>query len=477
MPDTESSIVPRWPGLPRVFVALSLVLGLAMLIITPPFEVPDEPHHFMRAYQISEGHLMPTFTNNKGGTELPASIRLITTPFDASSRKRTLISTDAIAKAMRVPLAPDDRQYFEFSNTSAYPPLPYVPQVLAIAIGRPMGLTALQLMYLARLFNLLTWCAGGYLALLLAPGIQRPLFLLMLMPMSMYLAASMSADVAVNLLAIVFCLLVWRQITEPQIGKKISTRNAWLLVLTGCCIGLTKFVYLPLTALPLLIPAEAFGGRHRKRFITAGVIAAGLTASTLWAMQTPGLDMVANGVGQDFYPRIQLEFIHQHHSSWLTVPIQTIGNSWKEQITSFVGEFGWMDAPVSPVIAILYCVALLWACRPTNGDAKVGPVWRWVIIVPAIELCSLFLLGLTAYLYWNPLGSPEVTGLQGRYLIPLAPAVIILIAGLWRRLPARFRTGRAEWKLEMECALIAAGAIVYGIYVIYMRFYTVKPWL
>jgi uncharacterized membrane protein len=457
-------------------VGFSLAFGLAMLIITPPFEAPDEPHHFMRAYQISEGHLLPTFRDNIGGAELPASILVVSAPFDNSRRQRKLISTEDISKALRVPLAPNDRRYFEFSNTSAYPPLPYVPQALAIAIGRPMGLTALQLMYLARLFNLLTWCGSGYLALSLAPGNRRPLFLLMLMPMSMYLATSMSADVVGNSLAILFCVMVWRQVAEPAGEKKISSRRAWLFVLMACGIGLTKFVYLPLTALPLLIPADAFGGRPRKRLVTAGAIAAGVAASVVWSLQTPGLDMVANGVGQNLYPRLQIEFLRQNPSAWLTLPIRTVAHSWKEQLTSFVGEFGWMQAPVSPIVTILYCLALLWACQPHVDDPAPAPVWKWVAIVPAIVLSSLFALGLTAYLYWNPLGSPDVKGLQGRYLIPLGTAVVMLIARLWRRLPQRSRARRSVWKLEFECVLIAAAANLYGIYVICIWFYTTKPW-
>jgi uncharacterized membrane protein len=477
MPEAKPKTIGRRFTLPRVFVAMSLAFGLAMTIISPPFQVPDEHHHFMRAYQITEGHLMSAFRDDKGGEEMPQSIQIVYEQFNMQRRERRPISFGEILRAARIPLAPDRRMYVEFTNTSAYSPFPYLPQVAAIAIGRPLGLTVVELIYLARLANLLLWTAAGYLALSLAPGIGRPLFLLMLMPMSIYLAGSMSADIVCSSLAILFSVMVWRQIAEPEGDKQISVGRAWLFALMACGIGLTKFVYVPLTALPLLIPSAAFGGWRRKRGVTAGVIAAGVAASVLWSLHTPGLDMVANGVGRDLYPRLQLEFLHQHPSSWLTVPMQTVKNRWRELIISFVGNFGWLDTPMAPIACVGYCLALFWACRPTVRDAILGPIWKWIIIISAILACCLFTLGLTAYLYWNSLGAPEVVGLQGRYLIPLTPAVVMLISCLWRRLPARFRTRRAEWKLEIECALIAAGAIVYGIYVIYMRFYTVKPWL
>src|SRR5580658_1680542 len=107
MPETSPKSIGRWFTLPRVFVALSLTFGLGMMIVTPPFETPDEPHHFMRAYQISEGHLLPRFRDNVGGDELPASIYLISQPFDASQRRRKLVSSDEILHVLRVPLAPN----------------------------------------------------------------------------------------------------------------------------------------------------------------------------------------------------------------------------------------------------------------------------------------------------------------------------------------------------------------------------------
>lgn len=476
MPDTQPPTTARWFTMPRIFVAMSVAFGLAMLLLTPPFEVPDEPHHFMRAYQISEGHLLPTFRNNTGGADLPRSIALAAQPFDVSRRQRNLITFHEIVEASHIPLDPDDRVYFEFSNTSAYPPLPYIPQALAIMIGRTLSLTPIQLMYFARLFNLLVWVLAGYLALSFAPGIRRPLFLLMLMPMSLYLAASMSADVVGNALAILFCAMVWRQLTEPA-DKIISSHRAWLFIAMAFAIGLTKFVYLPLVALPFLIPAHSFGGGARKSLVTTTIIAVGLFAAVAWSKQTPGLDMIANGESRNIYPRLQIEFLHQHPSAWLTVPIQTLKIAWRQQLISFVGEFGWMDVPMSPIICILYFLALLWACQPLTEERPMAPIWKWAALIPAIIIVSLFALGLTAYLYWNPLGSPDVKGLQGRYLIPLAPAAIMLISRMLRGFSSERPSLHSIAILEFATALIPVFTLAYGLYVIYTRFYTNRPWL
>ena len=38
-----------------VFLYFALMFGLSLLVTVPPFQTPDEPHHFFRAYQVSEG--------------------------------------------------------------------------------------------------------------------------------------------------------------------------------------------------------------------------------------------------------------------------------------------------------------------------------------------------------------------------------------------------------------------------------------
>ncbi|MCX6268974.1 MAG: hypothetical protein NTW16_16740, partial [Bacteroidetes bacterium] len=45
----KSRIIPEYS-----FLGFSLVFGMIMLVLTPPFMVPDEPAHFYRSFQVSE---------------------------------------------------------------------------------------------------------------------------------------------------------------------------------------------------------------------------------------------------------------------------------------------------------------------------------------------------------------------------------------------------------------------------------------
>ena len=53
------------------FLILSLVLGLIIIMIVPPFQSPDEDSHFLKAYLISKGNFYPIEKNNTIGYDIP----------------------------------------------------------------------------------------------------------------------------------------------------------------------------------------------------------------------------------------------------------------------------------------------------------------------------------------------------------------------------------------------------------------------
>jgi uncharacterized membrane protein len=63
------------PGAPGCFLVLSLVSGISITFVTPPFQVPDEPAHLYRSYAVSEGMLGARTTPQGTGAMLPASLR------------------------------------------------------------------------------------------------------------------------------------------------------------------------------------------------------------------------------------------------------------------------------------------------------------------------------------------------------------------------------------------------------------------
>jgi hypothetical protein len=99
-----------------------LVFRAAMVFVNPPFMAPDEPAHFMRAYQASEGGFVPSYRDGIGGGPLPASIGDVLARFRLTRYGGTT-SRARILHALKTRLDPGHRVYQTFTNTALYSPV------------------------------------------------------------------------------------------------------------------------------------------------------------------------------------------------------------------------------------------------------------------------------------------------------------------------------------------------------------------
>lgn len=58
----------------KAFLIIGLIFGILFLLVVPPFQVPDEPNHFFRAYQLSEGEIIGEKQDNNAGGLVPKSL-------------------------------------------------------------------------------------------------------------------------------------------------------------------------------------------------------------------------------------------------------------------------------------------------------------------------------------------------------------------------------------------------------------------
>lgn len=117
----------------RFFFPVALLIGLAYVFLTPPFEVPDEQNHFWRVLAVSRGHLLP-----KRGLD--------TTPVARSTQDFVWILArteprETLAQKLRIVAAlPYDGSLGGTVRIAAwYTPLPYAAQSLVAVLPlRPM---------------------------------------------------------------------------------------------------------------------------------------------------------------------------------------------------------------------------------------------------------------------------------------------------------------------------------------------------
>lgn len=409
----------------RCLLAAGLLYGLGVAAVTPPFQVPDEPAHFYRAYRVSEGRLDLIPIPGRAGADLPVSIQRVATALrdDIPFHEEKKVAPGLVLAAFRVPLEPSRRSLAWFGNSLQFPFVPYVPQALGIALGRAFGAPPLVLLYLARLANLIAGTLMVVFAVRRLPAFQWFAVMVALTPMAVFLRASASADVtstgAAFLLAAGVAQLAW--------GEDAAVRRRDLVLLTASAAVLcaSKAVYFPLAFLPVLIPASRFPRGRRAAFlllhlaVSLALAAWGIAASR--AVGTIRFDVAAD-------PSRQIHDALAHPLSLLRIVASDYLVHAPRYLGQFVGQLGWLDTKL-PIPFLLTYLAVLAALVlvDTNPRLEVQPWQRW--IVAGLTLSVLLLISASQYAAWTPYGAQHVEGLQGRYFIPLVPAAVWLFHG------------------------------------------------
>ncbi len=209
----------------NVFLLLSTVFGLLLVFITPPAIVGDEPNHFFRAYQISQGHLTAQEYGDLRGGWLPKSVfetcrNLVG---DIEFHPNVKFDQSMFRKYESVPLNESDVMFVGFANTAMNTPVPYVPQAIAITIGRSGNLSPLIILYYPRLFNLAAFIGLCFLAVRKIPIGKWMLCALLLTPSAMFQSASASADAStfgICVLCISYFIALANE-SERKLGRSI----------------------------------------------------------------------------------------------------------------------------------------------------------------------------------------------------------------------------------------------------------------
>jgi uncharacterized membrane protein len=175
--------------LPEIFLIIGLPMVLFFVFAVPPFQVPDEYAHLLRADQLFYGDMIGTRLNDtSSGGYVETSYRLLYEAFETLGEPK-----DKIEKADTIPLR-GIREFSSFPNTVRYGPLTYIPQVAALVIARAAGIKAIQAFYLARCFNGFAALVMAFLALRLAKRGRFLFFCILTMPMVFFLMGSVSQD-------------------------------------------------------------------------------------------------------------------------------------------------------------------------------------------------------------------------------------------------------------------------------------------
>ena len=469
-----------------LFLALGLPLGMTLVVLVPLGQVADEPAHVLRADSLLHGELIGhrRILTDADGRQHPQSgvtadgalLSVIISMPRANDLTPTHLDGAAFDRSLRTPLG--QVGFFELGTIAGYFPIFYLPASATLGVCRMFRTGAHASFLAARFANLFASLLMGAAALAIARRGRVLLFASLLLPLSLSLAASVSQDgplIAAAALAAA-CATV--------MDERPSRSPAWwtMTVLVGCIV-LAKPPYLPLTVL-LLLPLAPAGKRRlpegmRLRLAALAVILLLTVAWTLLTVHAVSAPIFrhpeeAGPLWPGARPAIfgstdmaaQLSVLTAYPWRFLSLPLQSM---WQhpDLFPQMLGLLGWLNLRLPPALVGAWAVALLCAALADIFDRRRTTVARrhfadTILLLSAI-FAAVLLIYQSQYLSFTPVGWDWISGVQGRYLLPLLPLVALA-------LPAGGRQWLPSWSLAVP-AVLTATAGLYMIPLAVVRFF------
>jgi uncharacterized membrane protein len=444
----------------RVFLFLSVFCGFLMVFLTPPFQVPDEYAHFYRSYELSQGNLDIKIAN------MPKSVMDFTRSVSANIpfHEENKQSKKALLAELSRPFQAQPVEPIDITNLYVYSPVTYIPQAIGILIGRLLQLPPLLILYLGRLTNLAVWITLVYLAIRLTPLHPRLFAALALMPMALFLAASLSVDAATIAIGFLWLALVFRLAYNRNRPIQIGD---WLaLGAAGILLALCKSVYVILILAVFLIPYRRKLTWKADLVVAVLVLIAAGLAGFLWLQAT------VNYTG--------LQDADQYHmptvtdlSAYLANPAQIFQVFWNSfardfhtVIRTMVGVFGWLDTPMPAWVHKSYLWGLILIAF-LEGVPNIS--FRF------LEKLGFALVTVAGYVFILVATFDPQTDIprgyiypftQGRYLIPFSPFFFLLFSQKRWKLPKAFPIWAFVTTFQVVVLAIALRTLLLRFYVI-----------
>ena len=405
------------PSHAGVICLLLLVMGIIWQCLTPSFQAPDEFDHVKRAYMLSQGQiLLNTKDGQPSGGEVDVGLTRYMNHFTPMAGKYQVKITGEVLKAARAERWVGQTERATQPGTGYYLPVLYAPQALGLWIGKAVDLSVNQSYHLARLLTLLSCIGLLYWAFSLFP--PPPLVLaLLFLPMSSFLLGFAVLDGMSMSMAILSFSAFWR-----IIALKDDRRSVAVIML----VSLGLFAACRANTLPfLLLPFVAAWYRRDKRLAAGAAILAVLVLFWTIVMikmtvYPPGARHIDHLARLNSYLFNPIKFGGMLHAT-LTSP--GVANYYA---TSFIGNLGWLDAPLGATHYLVFAT-LLFACGATSvaWTEFVGTAMaRWAMILALVV--AILLTYLAMLVQWTIDDTGIIQGVQGRYF--QIPAIALAFA-------------------------------------------------
>ena len=402
----------------EIFTLLTLlILGIYTALVTPFGAGFDEETHLIRIWQMSAFSFIP---NEKTGNDLPYPAIF----HDLSYRRDKIIrpaDPDFWETYGQMPLDAHDYIYGEFPTRSVYSPLLLLPQSLVMRyMGRSWGFSALTVFYACRLIGLFCYIFLVLAAIRLIPFGKWPLAITAISPIALFQVATISTDsisIGIGILFIAGSLYLTNR-------EAIGWKEWWFLVVLIALLFAAKVNMAFLVLLPIItLYSKSFKMKAGYLLLLLSIIVLALLEVVGWGVVGYSHYEIAYKELEGSNPLNQVRFILSNPLEFSIILVSDIWKHKSEYFFEWVAVYGYNYWTVPKITYALYPIALFLSLLHKDGKSIPGTRLRITLIIVCLISSAATIISL--YIFTTPVGSSEILGVQGKYLIPITSLLFL----------------------------------------------------
>ncbi len=305
----------------------------------------------------------------------------------------------------------------------------YYPLAIGFYLGRKLHLSFATTVALAKLGNLLFYIFIVFFAVKWAKKYKYLVALIGLLPNCVFLAAAITYDAIVNSFLLLGSVLILNEIIDPS--KKLNYKNTLLILLSFFVGCQSKPIYIVMALMIVFFKKDKFENRFQEVVLKLSVIV--ITGLMLYNIFRPtpaaGSDFILVGnfsfagdkrnVGTSVTGQIDYIF---HNPLVYT---QTLLKSMFGMLIGYLDgkanffQYGYLGTCSTFFTYLVLALAFWLSIWKPNKELRIGSEVYFKVLNIIMILGTAAVVWTSMYASYTPVGSKIISGVQGRYFIPL----------------------------------------------------------
>lgn len=410
-------IFVRKSRIENIFMFSALVLGVMYVFIQTPYSSYDESAHVETAYRLSNKFLGIEDSKEKEGD---IYIRAEDSKEGLSDARTTISTYKTVYDKLVKSSESNELIQMKARNVSEVKYV-YLPTAIAITLGRIINMGQIQILIFGRLSNLICFILVSRYAIKKIPFAKMIIFTAAMLPMTLHQAASFSYDGPINGIAFLFIAYTMRLAYND---KKLVRKDYILFFIILILLAPLKKVYILMISLILIIPKKKFKSvRQYKVFMITAFIFAILSYLFFNVLEAITIIKQTDSVSVfSTEPAYTVSTII-HYPFWY---MKILLNSFHKELIGFF-ESGFICiylVETSRILTYIFIIlGILSALAYDKEKIYIKGKDKLLFIVFIIVIVTAL---YTAGFLWTSVGKDIIQGVQGRYIIPFIPIILLL---------------------------------------------------